>query len=123
NESAFRSSLRAVRPRRWLTRYSQEGRQMSWKSISLVAFMLVSACRPIPPQVPTGSGTHAVRGYIAAAVGNSAKAESGGIYSRAIAGKAVYLPGATVHLHDAGRATRSHPTRTDLSHRLTLCAA
>ena len=62
---------------------------MSWKAISLVAFMLMSACRPITPQVPTGSGTHAVRGYIAVAVGNSAKAESGGIYSRAIAGKDV----------------------------------
>ena len=96
---------------------------MSWKSISLVAFMLVSACRPIPPQVPTGSGTHAVRGYIAAAVGNSAKAESGGIYSRAIAGKDVYLPGVTVYLQDAGTGTRSDPTRTDLSGRFTLYAA
>jgi hypothetical protein len=63
-----------------------------------------------------------VRGYLAAAVGRSAKAESDGIFSSAVESKDVYLPGATVYLEDPQSGKRSNPARTDLSGRFTVYA-
>src|SRR5439155_17225995 len=85
-----------------------------------VAVIAVSGCESSPPPPP--HVLNSVRGYLAAAVGRSAKAESGGIYSSAIQDKDIYLPGATVYLEEPRTGKRSKSTRTDLSGRFTLYA-
>ena len=75
-----------------------------------------------PRPVPKSSGSNLVRGYLAAAVGRSGKAESGGLYSRTIEDKDIYLPGVTVYLENPKTGKRSVPARTDLSGRFTLYA-
>ena len=74
-----------------------------------------------PPNDSTAyHGSHLVRGYLAVAVGRSAKAESSGIYARGIAGKNIYLPGVNVYLEDPQTSKRSDEVRTDLSGRFTV---
>lgn len=74
------------------------------------------------------TGSNIVRGYLAAAVGRSPQAESGGLYTRTIGGKDIYLPGVTVFLQSQPnpkvkvRSKRSASARTDLSGRFTLYA-
>jgi Carboxypeptidase regulatory-like domain len=90
--------------------------------LAIVTVIEVSGCKPSPPPAFKVSGSNVVRGYLAAAVGRSEKAESGGIYSSTIEGKDIYLPGATVYLEDPQTGNRSDSARTDLSGRFTLYA-
>jgi len=96
-----------------------------WFILAMVAAIEVSGCQSSPsslPQLPKGSGSNLVRGYLTAAVGRSAIAEAGGIYSPAIEGKNIYLPGAAVYLEDSQTVKRSDSAHTDLSGRFTLYA-
>jgi cytochrome c5 len=62
-----------------------------------------------------------VRGYLAVAVGRSARAEaSGGIFAREIEGQEIYLPGVTVFLENLRTNQRSDNGKTDLSGRFTV---
>ncbi len=71
--------------------------------------------------VPKAGGPSLVRGYLAVAVGRSARAEeSGGIYAREIEAKDIYLPGVTVFLQDPHLGITSDEVRTDLSGRFTV---
>lgn len=64
-----------------------------------------------------------VRGYIAVAVGRSAKVESsGGLYAKEIDGRDIYLPGVEVYLEDPQIRKVSKTAKTDLSGRFTLYA-
>jgi cytochrome c5 len=87
---------------------------------AIAAAIAVSGCQPSAPPLPQVS--NAVRGYLAVAVGRSAKAEAGGIYSREVQDKDIYLPGVSVYLDDPQAGKRSKPVRTDLSGRFTLFA-
>lgn len=90
---------------------------------AIVSVIVVTACAPSsPPPASKVDASNSVRGYLAVAVGRSAKAESGGIYSPVIEGKDVYLPGVTVFLEDPQTGKRSNSARTDLSGRFTLYA-
>lgn len=86
--------------------------------VAVAAIWIYKRFTPKPPLKTFGSNL--VRGYLAAAVGRSPRAESsGGIYAREIEGKEIYLPGVTVFLQDAN-GTRSDEVRTDLSGRFTV---
>ena len=63
-----------------------------------------------------------VRGYIAAAVGQSNDAEKSGLFSRTVAGKDIHLPGVEVYLTQPGTGTPARTAKTDLSGRFTLHA-
>jgi hypothetical protein len=63
-----------------------------------------------------------VRGYIAAAVGQSSDAEKSGLFSRTVAGKDIYLPGVEVFLAVPGTGKPAGTAKTDLSGRFTLHA-
>lgn len=87
--------------------------------IAVAGFAIYKYFFPAP--VPKAIGSNLVRGYLAAAVGRSAKAESsGGIYAREIDGKDIYLPGVTVFLEDPQTGKHSDEVRTDLSGRFTV---
>jgi hypothetical protein len=74
-----------------------------------------------PPQVRKNSLSNLVRGYLAVAVGRSARAEaSGGIFAREIESQEIYLPGVTVFLEDVKTSQRSDEGKTDLSGRFTV---
>lgn len=76
---------------------------------------------PVQPRPRKDNLANLVRGYLAVAVGRSARAEaSGGIYAREIEGQEIYLPGVTVFLENAQTSKRSDERRTDLSGRFTV---
>jgi hypothetical protein len=72
--------------------------------------------------IKTGPQNLIVRGYLAAAVGQSNEAERSGLFSSAIAGKDIHLPGIDVFLADPQRSKASKSAKTDLSGRFTLHA-
>lgn len=109
-----------------MNRVSIRQRVVNLVPILVVAAVIVAGGCAIfksffPPPVPKTSGASLVRGYLAAAVGRSARAEaSGGIYAREIDGKDIYLPGVAVFLEDPQTGKRSDEVRTDLSGRFTV---
>jgi Carboxypeptidase regulatory-like domain len=76
-----------------------------------------------PPPVPRVIPAQQVRGYLAVAVGRSSAAEADGLFSTAIPGKEIYLPGVSVYLENAqSGGENSASVVTDLSGRFTIYA-
>lgn len=112
--------------KRTLNPVSIHGRALSL-SFMLVAVAVIAlaslALNRTQIQIPKPTRSNVVRGYLAATVGRSAKAEPDKIKSRAsFEGKDIYLPGITVYLEDPKSGKRSDSTHTDLSGRFTLYA-
>ncbi len=99
-----------------------------WFGFAFVMLAVAAGCAalqyfPTQPVVRNIGDPAIVRGYLAVAVGRSAEAESGGIYSRAYEAQDIHLPGVTVYLDDAAGGGAAGPAvRTDLSGRFTLHA-
>ena len=96
----------------------------AWTSAALLALAGCAALLYFPTQPVTKSAADPsiVRGYLAAAVGRSADAERGGLYSREFDPQDIHLPGVTVYLEDAATGSTGTDVRTDLSGRFTLRA-
>ena len=109
-----------------------------FRSVVLPVILLV-ACQPpvvtpgpetsLPPTtVPTDTPLPApaqnsiVRGYLAAATGNIPEADAGGVFSKDLEGREIFLPGVEVYLEDPQTGATSDTATTDLSGRFTLTA-
>lgn len=78
---------------------------------------------PAQPRPRVDNLSNLVRGYIAVAVGRTGKADlSGGLFSRQVEGKDIFLPGLEVYLEDPQTNAASKSVTTDLSGRFSLYA-
>src|SRR4051812_37154812 len=87
--------------------------------LAMAAATAAGACESTPPAPRV---LNSVRGYLAVAVGRSAKAEAGGLFSRTIKDQNIYLPGVAVYLENSQANMRTDTVQTDLSGRFTLYA-
>ena len=90
--------------------------------LALVASCAVLQYFPTQPVTKNLADASIVRGYLAAAVGRSADAERGGLYSREFDPQDIHLPGVSVYLEDVASGSAGDAVQTDLSGRFTLRA-
>lgn len=88
----------------------------------VICVALLTGCDSRPVGDPSVSSELMIRGYIAVAVGRTARAKGQGLHSEHVAGKDVYLPGVMVYVENISTGASSEPRSTDLSGRFSVYA-